>query len=60
MSMFILLSTSLVKSETLEIGTATKGGGFELFSRTLSSVVNQIDTAVKLKPIAAKGSRQNL
>ena len=60
LSVFTLLSASLVKSETLELGTATKGGGFELFGSTLSSVVNQNDAPVKLKPIATKGSRQNL
>ena len=57
---FMTIGTGQVKSETLELGTATKGGGFELFGTTLSSVVNQIDTPVKLAPIATKGSRQNL
>lgn len=57
---FLAIGTGQVKSETLELGTATKGGGFELFGKTLSNVVNQIDTPVKLKPIATKGSRQNL
>ena len=46
--------------QTIELGTATKGGGFELFGKSLASVVNKIDAPVKLKPIASKGSKQNL
>jgi len=48
------------KSQTIELGTATQGGGFELFGRTLASVVNSITSPVKLKPIPTKGSKQNL
>ena len=61
---FVLLfyGVSLAGStpQTIELGTATKGGGFELFGKTLASVVNKIDSPVKLKPIATKGSKQNL
>lgn len=46
--------------QTIELGTATKGGGFELYGHTLASVVNSIDSPVKLKPIHTKGSKQNL
>lgn len=46
--------------QTIELGTATRGGGFELFGNTLASVVNKIDAPVKLKPIATRGSKQNL
>jgi TRAP transporter TAXI family solute receptor len=56
----MIMATGHARSETLDLGTATKGGGFELFGKTLSTVVNTIDTPVKLKPIATKGSRQNL
>ena len=46
--------------QTIELGTATRGGGFELFGKTLATVVNEIDSPVKLKPIATRGSKQNL
>lgn len=46
--------------QTIELGTATKGGGFELFGKTLASVVNATASPVKLKPIHTKGSKQNL
>lgn len=48
------------KEQTIELGTATKGGGFELFGKTLAEVVNATASPVKLKPIATKGSKQNL
>ena len=47
-------------AQTIELGTATKGGGFELFGKTLAKVVNTTDTPVRLKAIHTKGSRQNL
>ena len=59
----LLFSTALLagpKVQTIELGTATKGGGFELFGKTLASVVNATDSPVKLNPIHTKGSRQNL
>lgn len=46
--------------QTIELGTATKGGGFELFGKTLASVVNATASKVKLKPIPTRGSKQNL
>lgn len=54
------IGTAHANPQTLDLGTATKGGGFELFGRTLSAVVNQTGTGVKLNPVATKGSRQNL
>lgn len=46
--------------QMIDLGTATKGGGFELFGNTLATVVNKMNTPVKLNPIATKGSKQNL
>ncbi len=46
--------------QTIELGTATKGGGFELFGKTLALVVNSTASPVKLEPISTKGSKQNL
>lgn len=60
LSMSLILGSIQANAETLDLATATKGGGFELFGKTLAGVVNQIDTPVKLNPVATKGSRQNL
>lgn len=61
---FILLLHAVTSAspsgQTIELGTATKGGGFELFGKTLATVVNSLEPPVKLKPIHTKGSKQNL
>ncbi len=51
---------SATQVQTIELGTATKGGGFELFGKTLASVINKTNSPVKLKPIHTRGSKQNL
>ena len=58
--LFHQLSIAEDNVQTIELGTATKGGGFELFGSSLSSVVNSAYPPVKLKPVSTKGSRQNL
>ena len=42
------------------LGTATKGGGFQLFGQNLAEVINATDSGLLVKPIATKGSKQNL
>ena len=42
------------------LGTATKGGGFQLFGSHLSEVINAVDSSLKVEAIATKGSKQNL
>ena len=42
------------------LGTATKGGGFQLFGDTLAAVVNATDASLRIEPIATRGSKQNL
>jgi TRAP transporter TAXI family solute receptor len=42
------------------LGTATKGGGFQLFGQNLSEVINETDKSLHIDAIATKGSRQNL
>ena len=42
------------------LGTATKGGGFQLFGQTLAEVINATDTGLLVDAIATKGSKQNL
>ena len=51
---------SATQVQTIELGTATKGGGFELFGKTLATAINQTNTPVKLKPVPTRGSKQNL
>ena len=42
------------------LGTATKGGGFQLFGQNLAEVINATDPSLHVEAIATKGSRQNL
>ncbi len=42
------------------LGTATKGGGFELFGRHVAAVINEIDNTLHVEPVATKGSKENL
>ena len=60
LSLIISTVSANTQQQVIELGTATKGGGFELFGKTLSSVVNKAGGPVTLKPIATKGSKQNL
>ena len=42
------------------LGTATKGGGFQLFGQHLAEVINTTDKTLAVDAIATKGSKQNL
>jgi TRAP transporter TAXI family solute receptor len=42
------------------LGTATKGGGFQLFGEHLAVVINSVDTSLQVEAIATRGSKQNL
>lgn len=42
------------------LGTATQGGGFQLFGKNLAEVINTQDSSLQVDAIATKGSRQNL
>ncbi len=57
---FSTMTLASPQTQVIELGTATKGGGFELFGNTLVEVVNATDSSVKLKPFPTKGSKQNL
>ncbi|MCW8963333.1 MAG: TAXI family TRAP transporter solute-binding subunit [Gammaproteobacteria bacterium] len=54
--------TGLSAAEPTQVvlGTATKGGGFQLFGHNLAEVIHQTDKTLKVEAIATKGSRQNL
>lgn len=49
-----------VEPVAVQLGTATPGGGFELFGRHLAEVTNATDKGVAVMPVATRGSRQNL
>jgi len=60
-SLVLGLSAALADNSTkVVLGTATKGGGFELFGQALTEVINATDTTLKIEAIASKGSTQNL
>jgi hypothetical protein len=42
------------------LGTATPGGGFQLFGQNLAEVINATDPNLSVEAIATRGSRQNL
>ena len=42
------------------LGTATTGGGFELYGRHLAEVISEIDASLKLETRATRGSAENL
>ena len=42
------------------LGTATKGGGFQLFGQHLAETLNATDSTLKVEAIATRGSKENL
>ena len=42
------------------LGTATKGGGFELFGHTFAEVINATQDNVRVETLPTKGSKENL
>jgi len=44
----------------IKLGTATKGGGFQLFGQNLAEVINAADANLHVQAVATKGSKQNL
>lgn len=64
----LLLTLSLITGYThagdstteIVLGTATRGGGFQLFGQNLAEVINTTDKQLQVRAIATKGSKQNL
>jgi TRAP transporter TAXI family solute receptor len=48
------------ESVKIVLGTATKGGGFQLFGQNLAEVINLTDTGLRVQAIATRGSKQNI
>ncbi len=44
----------------LVLGTATPGGGFQLFGQHLAEVINESEPSLRVEAIATRGSLQNL
>lgn len=42
------------------LGTATPGGGFELYGRNLAEVISEVDASLKINMRATRGSAENL
>lgn len=42
------------------LGTATEGGGFQLFGQNLAAVINAADASLQVEAITTRGSKQNL
>jgi TRAP transporter TAXI family solute receptor len=61
---FSVLGTPVALAESsptkVVLGTATKGGGFQLFGGHLAEVINSVDSSLLVDAIATKGSKQNL
>lgn len=47
-------------SETLVLGTATAGGGFEVYGKALADVLNAANGGIRIEPRATKGTKENL
>ena len=61
---FVMLWAEPARAKTTPtkvlLGTATKGGGFQLFGQNLVEVINATDPSLQVNAIATKGSKENL
>ena len=53
-------STTEIAPTKVVLGTATKGGGFQLYGKNLAAVINTADRSLQVEAIATRGSKQNL
>ena len=60
MALHPLATSAEVVKEKIRLGTATQGGGFQVYGFTLAEVVNAGKGKVQLEAIATRGSRDNL
>jgi TRAP transporter TAXI family solute receptor len=49
-----------ITATKIVLGTATQGGGFQLFGQNLAEVINTGDADLKIDAIATRGGKQNL
>lgn len=60
LALCVSIADGQAAAEKLTLGTATPGGGFELYGGVLAEVVNASDPALQIVPTATKGSRENI
>ena len=62
LALFMPAAVSLAEDcpKRVVLGTATKGGGFQLFGEHLAAVMNGWDESLRVEAIATKGSKENL
>ena len=51
---------ALADKTKVSLGTATKGGGFEVFGGGAAQVINETDPTLDVMPVGTKGSRENI
>ena len=56
----LALSPALADPTTVVLGTATEGGGFELYGRNLAETISATDASLKIEIRATRGSAENL
>ncbi len=59
----LVCSVSLVlatEPTPVRLGTATKGGGFQLYGQAVAEVVNEVENTVHVVALPTKGSKENL
>lgn len=61
---FLSVSVELIAEDVaptrVVLGTATKGGGFQLFGQNLAEVINAQGRKLQIEAMATRGSKQNL
>jgi TRAP transporter TAXI family solute receptor len=55
-----MIAAQAAERNPVILGTATPGGGFELYGGVLAEVVNDVDPSLLVLPRPTKGSRQNV
>jgi len=53
-------AAALAAPATVVLGTATEGGGFELYGRHLAETITATDASLKIEIRATRGSAENL
>jgi TRAP transporter TAXI family solute receptor len=56
----LMLLPATAAPTAVVLGTATPGGGFELYGRHLAEVINASDASLKIETRATRGSAENL
>jgi TRAP transporter TAXI family solute receptor len=57
----VWMSPALSADKTrILLGTATPGGGFELFGGHVAAVINEVEPTLLVVPVNTKGSRENI